>query len=136
MARFFPRKPKLDPEQEILLNRMVMGGSAALAGLADFSDGYQSTHRRTPWFRRRVAARAPGEVGFHGQSASVGEIEGMFAHLEQALVAIDFLNPDNPKKLMPRLNQLLNRAQLAEEEVHILRGVARAVQQTAAKAKR
>ena len=30
----------------------------------------------------------------------------------------------------------LNRAQLAEEEVHILRGVARAVQQMAAKAKR
>jgi tRNA/rRNA methyltransferase len=43
-------------------------------------------------------ARAPGEVGFHGQSASVAEIEGMFAHLEQALVAIDFLNPDNPQE--------------------------------------
>jgi len=26
---------------------------------------------------------------------------------------------------MPRLNQLLNRAQLSEEEVHILRGIAR-----------
>jgi len=32
----------------------------ALAGLADFTDGYQLTHLRTPWFRRRpdgVAAR-------------------------------------------------------------------------------
>ena len=28
---------------------------------------------------------------------------------------------------MPRLNQLLNRAQLGVEEVHILRGIARAV---------
>jgi tRNA/rRNA methyltransferase len=54
-------------------------------------------------------ARAPGEVGFHGQSASVAEIEGMFAHLEQALVAIDFLNPDNPKKLMPRLKRMFAR---------------------------
>ena len=35
---------------------------AALAGLADFSDGYQSTHRRTPWFRRRAAAPASGDV--------------------------------------------------------------------------
>jgi len=26
---------------------------AALAGLRDFSDGYQSTQARTPWFRRR-----------------------------------------------------------------------------------
>jgi uncharacterized protein (DUF934 family) len=28
---------------------------AALASLADFTDGYQSTVRRTPWFRRRAA---------------------------------------------------------------------------------
>ena len=27
---------------------------------------------------------------------------------------------------MPRLNQLFNRAQLTQEEVHILRGIARA----------
>ena len=32
---------------------------AALAGLADFSDGYQSAYRRTPWYRRRTAAAAP-----------------------------------------------------------------------------
>jgi uncharacterized protein (DUF934 family) len=28
----------------------------ALAGLTAFSDGYQATHARTPWFRRRAAA--------------------------------------------------------------------------------
>ncbi|MFO1305661.1 MAG: DUF934 domain-containing protein [Burkholderiales bacterium] len=28
---------------------------AALAGLRDFSDGYQATQARTPWFRRRAA---------------------------------------------------------------------------------
>ena len=31
---------------------------AALASLRDFSDGYQGTHARTPWFRRRDAAGA------------------------------------------------------------------------------
>jgi tRNA/rRNA methyltransferase len=72
-------------------------------------------------------ARAPEEVGFQGQAASVTEIEGMFAHLEQALVAIEFLNPDNPKKLMPRLKRLFSRAQLETEEVNILRGVARQI---------
>ncbi|MCU0920153.1 MAG: RNA methyltransferase, partial [Burkholderiaceae bacterium] len=30
---------------------------------------------------------------------------------------------------MPRLQQLLNRAQLTQEEVHILRGIARAIEQ-------
>lgn len=35
---------------------------AALAGLADFSDGYQSAYRRTPWFRRRTAAAAPASA--------------------------------------------------------------------------
>jgi tRNA/rRNA methyltransferase len=29
---------------------------------------------------------------------------------------------------MPRLNQLANRAQLTPEEVHILRGIARAIE--------
>jgi len=51
-------------------------------------------------------------------------------------VAVDFLDPAAPKKLLPRLNQLLNRAQPTEAEVHILRGVARAMLQTAARAKR
>ena len=41
------------------------------------------------------------------------------------LEGIGFLDPTAPKKLMPRLNQLLNRAQLTQEEVHILRGIAR-----------
>ena len=30
------------------------------------------------------------------------------------------------RKLMPRLQQVMNRAQLTQEEVHILRGIARA----------
>ncbi len=54
-------------------------------------------------------------------------IEGALTHWRQVLEAIGFLDPAAPKKLMPRLNQLLNRAQLSEEEVHILRGMARAV---------
>jgi tRNA/rRNA methyltransferase len=56
----------------------------------------------------------------------------MLAHWEQALVDVGFLDPDAPKKLMPRLNQLFNRAQLTEEDIHILRGVAKAMRQTAA----
>jgi tRNA/rRNA methyltransferase len=64
-------------------------------------------------------------VGFDGEAASVAQIEGMYAHLEEALVAIGFLNADNPKKLMPRLKRLFSRTQLETEEVNILRGIAR-----------
>ena len=66
------------------------------------------------------------------RAASAQAVQGMLTHWEQALVAVGFLDPAAPKKLMPRLNQLFNRAQLAEEDIHILRGVAKAMQQVAA----
>jgi tRNA/rRNA methyltransferase len=68
--------------------------------------------------------------------ADAKALAGMLQHLEQALVAMDFLDPEAPKKLMPRLNQLFNRAAPTEEEIHILRGVAKAMLQTADRAKR
>ncbi|MFM7522786.1 MAG: RNA methyltransferase [Betaproteobacteria bacterium] len=68
--------------------------------------------------------RSERAVGFHGERASAEQIEGMFAHLEKALVEIDFLDADNPKKLMPRLRRLFARAELEIEEVNILRGIA------------
>jgi tRNA/rRNA methyltransferase len=66
-------------------------------------------------------------VGFHGDAASLAQIDGMYAHLEEALVAIGFLNANNPKKLMPRLKRLFSRTGLETEEVNILRGIARAI---------
>ena len=67
--------------------------------------------------------------------ADAAEVAGMLGHWEQALAEIGFLDPQAPKKLMPRLNQLFNRAQLSPEEIHILRGVAKAMQQAAANPK-
>ena len=69
-------------------------------------------------------------------AADAASVAGMLGHLEQALVAVDFLDPAAPKKLMPRLNALFNRAQPTPEEIHILRGVAKAMLQTAERAKR
>ncbi len=66
------------------------------------------------------------------QRADAQAVQGLLAHWEEALVAIGFLDPAAPKKLMPRLNQLFNRAGLQAEEVHILRGIARAMQAKAA----
>ncbi|MES2099903.1 MAG: RNA methyltransferase [Pseudomonadota bacterium] len=66
---------------------------------------------------RTVDARRAGDAA----------VQGLLDHWRQTLVDIDFLDPAVPRKLMPRLQQLLNRAQLTIDEVHILRGVARAV---------
>ncbi len=59
--------------------------------------------------------------------ASHEEVEGFYACLEQTMVETGFLNPQHPKKLMPRLRRLFARAQLEKEEVNILRGVLKAL---------
>lgn len=73
------------------------------------------------------AAAEPPQApdGAAGTLAQAEDIEKMFAHLETALVAVGFLDPDNPKKLMPRLRRLFSRAGLEREEVNILRGIAK-----------
>jgi tRNA/rRNA methyltransferase len=55
-------------------------------------------------------------------------VAGLLEHWRETLVEIGFLDPAVPRKLMPRLHQLLNRARVTVEEVHILRGIARQVQ--------
>jgi tRNA/rRNA methyltransferase len=74
-------------------------------------------------FEATAAAASP--------AADAAAVAGMLRHWEQALVEIGFLDPAAPKKLMPRLNRLFNRAQPTPEEVHILRGVAKAMQEAA-----
>ena len=68
--------------------------------------------------------------------ADAPQVAGLLTHLEQALIAINFLDPAAPKKLMPRLNALFNRAELTQEEIHILRGVAKAMLETAERARK
>lgn len=68
-----------------------------------------------------VTARTPAP-----DIADAAEVQAALAHWQQVLQDIGFLDPAVPKRLMPRLNQLLNRAQLRREELHILRGIARA----------
>lgn len=57
------------------------------------------------------------------QMASQAEVAGFFEHFERALVAIRFLDPAHPKKLMARMRRLFGRTRLEVEEVQLLRGV-------------
>ena len=63
------------------------------------------------------------------EQADMRAVQGAVDHWQRALVQLGFLDPAAPKKLVPRMQQLLNRAQLTREEVHILRGIARAIEQ-------
>ena len=71
-----------------------------------------------------IDAGSLDQSGFMGDLATNEQIEGMFVHLEQALIEIEFLDQQNPKKLMSRLRRLFARTSLETEEVNILRGIA------------
>ena len=61
--------------------------------------------------------------------ADSGEMERFYQHLEETLIALDFLDPDNPRQLMRRLRRLYSRARPDENEINILRGMLSASQQ-------
>jgi tRNA/rRNA methyltransferase len=55
--------------------------------------------------------------------ATHDEIEALYAHARATLTAMRFLNPERPKRLLPRLRRLFARSGLEKEEVNILRGI-------------
>jgi tRNA/rRNA methyltransferase len=57
--------------------------------------------------------------------ADQAAIAAMLEHWQEGLEAIGYLNPENPKKLMPRLQSLFARAALQKEEIDLLRGIAK-----------
>ena len=67
--------------------------------------------------------------------ATQDEIDRFFAHAESVLIALNFLRPAHPKRLMPRLRRLFARARLEKEEVNILRGVLARVEERIASAR-
>lgn len=99
--------------------RLALGGFAAAAGAGQGAVAGAATG---------AAQALPGAPVL----ADARQVAGMLTHLEQSLVALGFLDPQAPKKLMPRLNALFNRAQVTQEEIHILRGIAKAILQQSA----
>lgn len=47
----------------------------------------------------------------------------MFAHMEKTLVAIGFLDPKHPERMMRVLRKIFGRSQMDEREVQILQGI-------------
>ncbi len=57
--------------------------------------------------------------------AEFKKIEGMYNHLEELLLRIGFLDPNNPKRIMHTLRRIFGRANLGDRDVAILRGIFR-----------
>jgi len=57
--------------------------------------------------------------------ADPAAIAAMLEHWQAGLIALGYLDPQNPKKLMPRLQALFSRARLHKEEIDLLRGIAK-----------
>ena len=55
--------------------------------------------------------------------ATAEELERFYEHMEQTLIAVQFLDPDNPGLVMRRLRRLYNRARLLFSEIKVLRGI-------------
>ena len=63
--------------------------------------------------------------------ASAGQLEQFYAHLEQTLIELEFLDPENPRQLMRRLRRLFGRARPDQNEINILRGILTAAAKSA-----
>jgi tRNA/rRNA methyltransferase len=57
--------------------------------------------------------------------ADPAAVAAMLEHWRAGLEAIAYLDPANPKKLMPRLQALFARTRLHKEEIDLLRGIAK-----------
>ena len=65
--------------------------------------------------------------------AEANDMQGFYEHLYETLLAIEFLEADNPRKMMNRLRRLFNRAQPNKIEINILRGILTAIQKKSGK---
>lgn len=59
--------------------------------------------------------------------ATHAEIEGLLEHFERTMQAVNFLDPQQPRLLLQRVQRLFMRAQLEKQEINILRGFLKTV---------
>ncbi|MDY0310106.1 MAG: RNA methyltransferase [Castellaniella sp.] len=82
-------------------------------------------------------ARLPDTHARHdpGSDPASGErVQAMLDHFEQALLAVGFLDPRHPKKLLPRMRHMWTRNRLSADEVDMVRGLCTAMIRSAGQA--
>lgn len=68
------------------------------------------------------------EQPYQPRMASQEELQSLFLHLEQVLMEIEFITPENSRHMMLSIKELIRRKALTSREVKILRGILHKVQ--------
>lgn len=108
-------------------------GAVHIPSVAEFSSLNLAAAVQVLSYELRLASladTAPAAVDVAGaaadadaEPASHGELEGMFAHLDRALDAIDFHKGRPSQMVMQRLRRMFMRAQMQRREVRIVHGI-------------
>jgi TrmH family RNA methyltransferase len=72
-----------------------------------------------------ASGRQPPGRAAPAPPANAGELERGLAELRQALLAIGYLHPENPDRILAELRRMLARAAPTRRELVLLRGIAR-----------
>jgi len=75
--------------------------------------------------KRARRSETSASSGLPPPLAEFQKVERMYAHLEELLLRIGFLDPKNPKRIMHTLRRIFGMAKLSDRDVAILRGVFR-----------
>ena len=67
-------------------------------------------------------------VPFSSPLATNDDVERFYGHLERVMTDTGFLDPQQPKRLLPKLRRLFGRIELERDEINILRGILDAVE--------
>ncbi|MBP6070825.1 MAG: hypothetical protein KA507_03615, partial [Candidatus Accumulibacter sp.] len=67
-------------------------------------------------------------IPFASPPATNQDIERFYDHLGRVMVSSGFLDPQRPRRLLPKLRRLFGRAELERDEINILRGLLDAVE--------
>jgi len=78
-------------------------------------------------YELRMAAGDRPEAVSPQEAVSTADMEGLYGHWQEVLVASGFLDPQAPGVLMRRIRRLFNRAAPDRNELNILRGALRAL---------
>jgi len=79
---------------------------------------------------RQEIVYKPDSKKNRGRLATFDELEGLYGHMEQSLLELGFLDPNNPRNMMPRLRRIFGRSELDCDDVDLLRGLMRAIVQS------
>jgi tRNA/rRNA methyltransferase len=77
--------------------------------------------KNSEFMQAGIAQAGDGVIDYADPAA----VAAMLEHWRAGLEAIAYLDPANPKKLMPRLQALFARTRLHKEEIDLLRGIAK-----------